>query len=78
MIRVYSGPGCMACRTVKARLTAAGIAFEEHDVAGRAAEFRAAGLTALPVVEVDLPDGMQRWAGMRPELLRALVDWARP
>lgn len=74
-VHVYSRPGCMPCRRTKLLLDRAGVPYTAHDVEADPAaadRVRELGHTTVPVVTVQLPDGLGHWAGYRPEHVAAL------
>lgn len=67
---------CANCTATKRQLTRKGLEFreivltEDHP---RREEFKAAGFTAFPIVEVNESDGnVTCWAGFRPDEILAL------
>lgn len=79
IITVYTAPACMQCHATKRQLRRAGVDFTLRDVtvdpAARAA-VEELKYTMLPVVTVDLPDGMDHWSGFRPDLVDAAIEVA--
>lgn len=74
MIDVYSRPNCMPCKMTKRALDQAGAAYAEHDVsvdADAAQRVRDLGYSAVPVVTVTLPDGVDHWHGYHKDKLAA-------
>ncbi|WP_308410249.1 glutaredoxin domain-containing protein [Corynebacterium xerosis] len=76
IITVYTAPSCMQCHATKRHLRNAGVDFKLVDVTtdtvGRFAVEKL-GYTTLPVVTVDLPDGLDHWSGYRPDMLDAAI-----
>lgn len=78
-ITVYTKPNCMPCRMTKRMLDDSRVPYKTVDVEAdeTAAEYlRGLGIKEMPVVEVDLPDGVDRWSGHRADQLRALTSLA--
>lgn len=76
IITLYTAPSCMQCHATKRHLRRAGVDFQILDVSDDAVARLAVeklGYTMLPVVTVDLPDGLDHWSGYRPERLDAAI-----
>lgn len=74
-VHVFTRPGCMPCARTKTLLDRAGVHYTPRDVEAdpaAAQEVRELGYTAVPVVTVQLPDGVDHWSGYKPEQIRAL------
>ncbi|AKF28214.1 hypothetical protein YH66_11995 [[Brevibacterium] flavum] len=72
---VYSRPRCMKCRATMKALIAMGVPVKElqlDDFPEKQELMRQEGWLELPLVEVQLPDELVRWAGMSTENLDAL------
>lgn len=74
-VRVYTSPLCQPCKATKRVLDKAGVSYEEIDATDPAVadRLKSYGFTTSPVVEVELPDGVDRWDGLRLDRLAALV-----
>ncbi|OZE77186.1 hypothetical protein CH305_18285 [Rhodococcus sp. 15-649-2-2] len=78
-VTVYSSPNCMPCRATKRALTKANVPFTDIDVsedATAAEHLKTLGFKSTPVVEVELPDGMDRWSDHRENKIKALASIA--
>lgn len=76
MITVYTAPSCMQCYATKRHLRRAGVEFTLLDVTTDPVARMAVeklGYSMLPVVTVDMPDGLDDWSGYRPDRLDAAV-----
>lgn len=52
-VKVYSKPMCTACKVAKTLMTNANVEFEEVNAMDHLDELTQAGMTNLPVIEVD-------------------------
>lgn len=75
-LRLYTRPGCMACRQTARWLQAHNIPYIPVDVTttpGATQQLRTLGYQSLPVVApTNNPDDM--WSGFRPDRLRTLEE----
>lgn len=72
---VYSRPRCMKCRATMKALISMGVPVKElplDDFPEKQDLMRQEGWMELPLVEVQLPDDVVRWAGMSSDDLDAL------
>lgn len=75
-VNVYSQPSCAPCRLTKKILSDGGVTFTEFDVSTNpdlADQLRAMGYQGVPVVTVELEDGIDHWQGVDRDRLKALV-----
>lgn len=74
MITVYSKPDCMQCVATKRAFDKRGVTYQAVDVteSPEALAFvRELGYSAMPVVTVNLPDGLDHWSGLRMDQIDA-------
>ncbi|ARQ94600.1 glutaredoxin [Mycobacterium phage Journey13] len=75
-VTVYTQPGCKPCKTVKQRLTDAGIEFDEVDVTFNAEAYdyltKVLKARATPVIVTDTHPPI---FGDNPEKLQELIDY---
>lgn len=72
---VYSRPGCMKCRATQKALVKMGVPVEVPQIdehLDKVELMQEEGWLELPLVEVTMPEGLVRWAGMSAENLNAL------
>lgn len=77
---VYSRPRCMKCRATMKAISSMGIPVEEKqldDFPEKQELMRQEGWMELPLVEVQLPDELVRWAGFSESSLNALRHLVR-
>lgn len=73
-ITVYTKPGCVQCRFTTKALDRDHARYTLRDVTTDAeahARVQELGYRALPVVEVQLPDGIDHWSGYQPDKVAA-------
>jgi glutaredoxin-like protein NrdH len=74
MITVYTKPACMQCNATKRALDKHEAVYQMVDVTESpeaVAHVKALGYSAMPVVTVDVPDGLDHWTGYVPEKIAA-------
>ena len=72
-ITIYTKPDCVQCRATQRRLDAAGVPYKVTDISQdpeMIEQMRAAGFTAVPIVEY----GEERFAGYQPDRIKALTQ----
>ena len=72
---VYTRPGCMKCRATRKAFERMGVEvtspqIDEHP--DKVEFMRSEGWLELPLVEVTMPEGLVRWAGMSEANLNAM------